>query len=78
MARAIVGFILLAQSIVIYFAIVFITGIFMGPGLIRNSGPKGLVIVGIVTLLIQGILIKLFTTPDEVNEEDWEGSEELE
>jgi hypothetical protein len=78
MARAIVGFFLLAQSIVIYFAIVFITGIFMGAELIRNSGPKGLVIVGIVTLLIQGILIKLFTTPDEVNEEDWEGSEELE
>jgi hypothetical protein len=77
MARAIVGFILLAQSIVIYFAIVFITGVFMGPGLIRNSGPKGLVIVGIVTLLIQGILIKLFTTPDEIDEKEWEGSEEL-
>ena len=78
MARAIVGFILLAQSIVIYFAIVFITGVFMGPGLIRNSGPKGLGIVGIVTLLIQGILIKLFTTPDEIDEKEWEGSEELE
>jgi hypothetical protein len=46
--------------------------------LIRHSGTKGLIIVGIVTLAIQGILIKLFTTPDEVNEEDWEGSEELE
>ena len=78
MARAIVGFILLAQSIVIYFALVFLTGVFMGPGLIRNSGPKGLVIVGIVTLLIQGILIKLFTTPDEIDEKEWEGSEELE
>jgi hypothetical protein len=78
MARAIVGFILLAQSIVIYFAIVFITGVFMGPGLIRNSGPKGLVIVGIVTLLIQGILIKLFTTPDEIDEKEWGESEELE
>lgn len=72
MARAIVGFILLAQSIVIYFAIVFITGIFMGTELIRNSGPKGPVIVGIVTLVIQGILIKLFTTPDELTEEDFE------
>ena len=78
MARAIVGFILLAQSIVIYFAIVFITGIFMGTELIRNSGPEGLVIVGIVTLVIQGILIKLFTTPDEIDEEEWEESEELE
>jgi hypothetical protein len=78
MARAIVGFILLAQSIVIYFAIVFITGVFMGPGLIRNSGPKGLVIVGIVTLLIQGILIKLFTAPDEIDEKEWGEFEELE
>jgi len=72
MAKAIVGFILLAQSIVIYFAIVFITGIFMGPELIRHSGTKGLVIVGIITLVIQGILIKAFTTPDELTEEDFE------
>jgi len=78
MARAIVGFILLAQSIVIYFAIVFITGIFMGPECLIDSGPKGLVIVGIVTLLIQGILIKLFTAPDEIDEKEWEESEELE
>ena len=76
MARAIVGFILLAQSIVIYFAIVFLTGIFMGTEF--YSGPKGFVIVGIVTLVIQGILIKLFTTPDEIDEEEWEESEELE
>jgi cytochrome c biogenesis factor len=72
MAKAIVGFFLLAQSIMIYFAIVFITGIFMGPELIRHSGTKGLVIVGIVTLIIQGILIKAFTTPDELTEEDFE------
>jgi len=72
MAKAIVGFFLLAQSIMIYFAIVFITGIFMGPELIRHSGTKGLVIVGIVTLVIQGILIKAFTTPDELTEEDLE------
>jgi hypothetical protein len=72
MARAIVGFILLAQSIVIYFAIVFITGIFMGPELIRHSGTKGLIIVGIITLVIQGILIKLFTSPEELTEEDFE------
>jgi len=78
MIKVLIGFFLLVQSIVIYFAIVFLTGIFMGPELIRHSGTKGLVIVGIVTLAIQGILIKLFTTPDEVNEEDWEGSEELE
>jgi cyanate permease len=78
MARAIVGFFLLAQSIVIYFAIVFLTSIFIDSGLIRNSGTKGIVIVGIVTLVIQGILIKLFTTPDELNEEEWKEFEELE
>jgi hypothetical protein len=75
MAKAIVGFFLLAQSIMIYFAIVFITGIFMGPELIRHSGTKGLVIVGIITLVIQGILIKLFTSPEELTEEDFEESE---
>ena len=42
----------------------------MGPELIRDSGTKGLVIVGIVTLIIQGILIKVYTKPDE--DEDWE------
>jgi hypothetical protein len=78
MARAIVGFFLLAQSIVIYFAIVFLTSIFIDSELIRHSGTKGIVIVGIVTLAIQGILIKLFTTPDDLNEEEWEGSEESE
>ena len=72
MAKAIVGFFLLVHSIVIYFAIVFITGIFMGPGLIRHSGTKGLIIVGIITLVIQGILIKLFTSPEELTEEDFE------
>jgi hypothetical protein len=72
MAKAIVGFFLLAQSIMIYFAIVFITGIFMGPELIRHSGTKGLIIVGIITLVIQGILIKLFTSPEELTEEDFE------
>jgi hypothetical protein len=72
MAKAIVGFFLLAQSIMIYFAIVFITGIFMGPELIRHSGTKGIVIVGIITLVIQGILIKLFTSPEELTEEDFE------
>jgi hypothetical protein len=75
MAKAIVGFFLLAQSIMIYFAIVFITGIFMGPELIRHSGTKGLIIVGIITLVIQGILIKLFTSPEELTEEDFEESE---
>jgi hypothetical protein len=72
MAKAIVGFFLLVHSIVIYFAIVFLTGIFMGPELIRHSGTKGLVIVGIITLVIQGILIKLFTSPEELTEEDFE------
>jgi len=70
MIRALVGFFLLVQSIIIYFAIVFITGFIMGPELIRDSGTKGLVIVGIVTLIIQGILIKVYTKPDE--DEDWE------
>lgn len=72
MIKALIGVFLLAQSIVIYFAIVLLTGIFMGPELIRHSGTKGLVIVGIVTLIIQGILIKTFTTPDELTEEDLE------
>jgi hypothetical protein len=72
MAKAIVGFFLLVHSIVIYFAIVFLTGIFMGPELIRHSGTKGLIIVGIITLVIQGILIKLFTSPEELTEEDFE------
>jgi cytochrome c biogenesis factor len=72
MIKALIGFFLLVQSIVIYFAIVFLTGIFMGTELIRHSGTKGLVIVGIITLVIQGILIKLFTTPDELTEEDFE------
>jgi hypothetical protein len=70
MIRALVGFFLLVQSIIIYFAIVFITGFIMGPELIRDSGTKGLVIVGIVTLIVQGILIKVYTKPDE--DEDWE------
>jgi hypothetical protein len=74
MMRALVGVFLLAQSVMIYFAIVFITGFIMGPGLIRNSGTKGLVIVGIVTLIIQAILIKVYTKPDE-DEEDLEESE---
>lgn len=70
MIIALVGFFLLVQSIIIYFAIVFITGFIMGPELIRDSGTKGLVAVGIVTLIIQGILIKVYTKPDE--DEDWE------
>ena len=70
MIKALIGVFLLAQSIGIYFAIVFLTGIFMGPELIRHSGTKGLVMVGIVTLIIQGILIKAFTTPGELTEED--------
>jgi hypothetical protein len=72
MIRAFIGLFLLAQSVMIYFAIVFITGFIMGTELIRNSGMKGLVIVGIITLIIQGILIKLYTKPDELREEDFE------
>jgi hypothetical protein len=74
MIRALVGFFLIAQAIMIYFAIIFITGFIMGPGLIRNSGTKGMVIVGIVTLIIQAILIKVYTKPDEY-EEDFEEPE---
>lgn len=74
MIRALVGIFLLAQSIMIYFGIVFLIGVTMGPELIRNSGTKGLVIVGIVTLIVQGILIKVYTQPEEIEED----SEELE
>ena len=74
MIRALVGFFLIAQAIMIYFAIIFITGFIMGPGLIRNSGTKGMVIVGIVTLIIQAILIKVYTKTDEY-EEDFEDPE---
>jgi hypothetical protein len=74
MMRAFIGFFLLAQSVMIYFAVAFIASFIMGPELIENSGTKGMVTIGIVTLIIQAILIKVYTKPDE-DEEDLEESE---
>jgi hypothetical protein len=72
MIRAFVFLIALLPGIPIYFGIVFLIGITMGPEVIRNSGAKGQILITIATLIILGILIKIFTEPEELREEDFE------
>jgi hypothetical protein len=75
MIRLLVGFFLLAQGIIIYFGVIFLIGILI-PDAFEALGAKGPIVAGIVTLGIQFILIKRYTEPEELTEEEIKELEE--
>lgn len=69
---ALIGILLLGQSLLIYIATSFLIGVVMGPDLLRDStGAR--VGVGILTAGIMWVLVHLYGTPTEEDlEEDSE------
>jgi hypothetical protein len=68
--RAFVGLLFLSGFFMIHIALIFIIGVIMGPGLLRNSGMVGQIIVGSLTLFLLLSFIRAVRVDEEKETEE--------